>query len=234
MRQLAKRFCDAIGIPRYWILYNWQEFRVLMVRMYALLPMQRFKVKRLEQGTHLNLLFGCGETSYPGWVGIDCLFRDNVHLVLDLRRPLPFSDGIVDYCYSEHVLEHLFPDEGVRHLREVWRVLKPGGVYRLVVPNVSFFFERYLAGDDAFFRLAFPWAERPMQAIWHIANWGGIHRNILDFAELHCMGIQTGFVEIRESKANCSDISDLRIDTPDPQRVAESLYVEMVKPLPKA
>lgn len=202
---------------------------MLLVRIFALLPMQRMKVRRLERGAQLRLLFGCGETAYPGWVGIDCFMRRNVDLLLDLRRPLPFSDGTVSYCYSEHVLEHLRPEEGLRHLHDVRRILRHGGVYRVVVPDAARFFEHYLSGDEAFFRLAFPWAKRPMQAIWHIVNWGGEHRNVLDFAELYYMGTQAGFVEVRKSEVNRSVIPDLRIDKPDPQRVAESLYVEMIK-----
>lgn len=229
MREVAKRVCDALGIPRYWILDNMRELRMLLVRIFASLPVQRIKISRLERKGTLRLLFGCGETAFPGWVGIDCYLRHNVDLLLDLRRPLPFSDATVSYCYSEHVLEHLRPEEGLRHLRDVLRVLRPGGVYRIVVPDAVRFFERYLAGDEAFFRLAFPWADRPMQAIWHIVNWGGDHRNVLDFAELDYMGKQAGFIEVRRSEANRSAIPDLRIDKADAQRIAESLYVEMVK-----
>ena len=229
MRAIVKRICDALGVPRYWVLGNATELRMLVVRACAQLPMQRLKIKRMERRAPLNLLFGCGETSYPGWIGIDCLFQDNVDLLLDLRRPLPFSTSCVDFCYSEHVLEHLLPDEGLLHLREVARVLKPGGVYRVVVPHAARFFQRYVDGDDEFFRLAFPWAERPIQAIWHIVNWGGIHRNVLDFAELEHMGREAGFSEVRASEANRSAISALQIDNPSPQRVAESMYVELVK-----
>jgi len=229
MRQIVKRACDAMGIPRYWILDNMREWRMLFVRIFASLPMQQMKVRRLERVEPLRLLFGCGETSYPGWVGIDCFMRDNVDLLLDLRRPLPFSDASVTYCYSEHVLEHLSPEEGLMHLCDVLRILKPWGVYRVVVPDSARFFERYLVNDEAFFRLAFPWAERPMQAIWHIVNWGGEHRNVLDFAELSFLGTRAGFAEIRTNGANGSAIPDLRIDKADPQRVAESLYVELVK-----
>jgi predicted SAM-dependent methyltransferase len=230
MRDIAKRACDVLGIPRYWILDNMGELRMLLVRTYALLPTQRLKIRRLERTPRLNLLFGCGETSYPGWVGIDCVFRDNVGLLLDLRRPLPFSDRTVDYCYSEHLLEHLFPDEGLQHFREVLRILKPRGVYRIVVPDAARFFHRYLEGDGAFFRLAFPWAERPMQAIWHVVNFGGAHRNVLDFDEIKHMASEAGFAEVRRSEANGSCISELRIDRLQPQRVAESLYVELTKP----
>ncbi len=123
----------------------------------------------------------------------------------------------------EHLLEHLLPDERLLRLRETWRVLEPGAVYRAVVPDAARFFQHYLEGNEAFFRLAFPWAERPMQAIWHIVSWGGAHRNVRDFAEIEHMGRKAGFTEVRPSEANGSAIPELRIDKLGPQRVAESL-----------
>lgn len=47
---------------------------------------------------------------------------------------LPFGDACFDACVSNYVLEHVeFPE---RHLGEVARVLKPGGVYCFRTPNL--------------------------------------------------------------------------------------------------
>jgi predicted SAM-dependent methyltransferase len=63
------------------------------------------------------------------------VFR-HVHY-LDLTRPFPFAAATFDYVFSAHVLEHLFPPEAEDCLREVHRVLRPGGVLRLVVPDLD-------------------------------------------------------------------------------------------------
>jgi len=200
-----------------------------IVRIWSLLPVQRRRTRQLIKRDIVRLNFGCGDATRAGWISVDRIFARDIDLVLDLRRPLPLPDCSVDLCYSEHFLEHLTPDEGQLHLDEVFRVLKRGGIYRVVVPDVIEFVKRYIEGDIDFFKMAFPWADRPMQAIYSVANWNGEHRNILDLAELERMGGIAGFSRVEKSAVNASQISDLRIDTSGAQRSAESLYVELVK-----
>lgn len=45
------------------------------------------------------------------------------------------SDNSVDVAYSNQLMEHLHPDDALRQVHEVYRVLKPGGVYVCVTPN---------------------------------------------------------------------------------------------------
>jgi predicted SAM-dependent methyltransferase len=229
MKRILRAMFSYLGIPIYWLRQCASEASAAYVRIWAALPIQRYRVKSLLKRDAVWINFGCGETSRPGWIGVDRYFASNVDIVLDLRRALPLPDSSVDLCYSEHVLEHLTPEEGQSHLGEVFRILKPGGIYRVVVPDVIEFVRRYIEGDRAFFSLAFPWAERPMQAIYAVANWNGEHRNILDLSELRVMGERAGFAQIERSEAQSSAVEDLRIDTSDPQRVAESLYVELFK-----
>src|SRR3990167_2070030 len=226
MKLFFKKFFYRLGIPTYFLRDALVECRMVMIRIYGFF-LQRVKLNKIKKQNHIKLNFGCGETYYTDWVNVDSFFSKHVDLVLDLRRPLPFSNETIEYCYSEHFLEHLYPDEGLKHLEEVWRVLKPGGVYRIVVPAGIRFVEKYLANDAVFFKLAFPWEERPMDAIYHILNWGGEHKNIFDYAHLEYLGKKVGFSHIRESDVNRSAIPVLNIDKAIPQRVAESLYVEL-------
>ena len=225
----AKKFSDVSGLPRYFLQQSLFELRMAGVRLYGLTPFRYVRLRKLERQGNLRLIFGCGETRYPGWVGIDCLRNKSVDLLLDLRRRLPFHDASVEYCYSEHFLEHLYPDEARLHLAEVHRILKPGGVYRIVVPAAIHFMRKYLEGDRAFFTLAHPWEARPLDALYKIVNWCGNHRGIYDFAQIEYLAKETGFAAARECRANQSSIPLLRIDRTEPQRVAESLYAEIVK-----
>jgi SAM-dependent methyltransferase len=72
-------------------------------------------------------------------------------LVHDVRKPLPFPDGSLRVVYASHLLEHLHFEEGQRLLRECHRVLKPGGVVRMVVPDLRVIMRDYLDGkaDEA-------------------------------------------------------------------------------------
>ena len=152
-KRLGKGLLNALGIPTYWLRQCQSEFAAAGVRIWSALPVQRHRIDRIFSRSPVRLNFGCGETSRPGFDGVDRLFAKNVAIVLDLRRRLPFPAQTVDLCYSEHFLEHLTPEEGQLHLNEVWRILKPGGAYRVVVPNVMEFVRRYLAGDRAFFQI---------------------------------------------------------------------------------
>ena len=69
---------------------------------------------------------------------VDDTDRYNMRHVVSSRSRLPFRDGSVQLIYSEHMLEHMLPSEGgVNFLREAYRVLAPGGLLRLVTPDVD-------------------------------------------------------------------------------------------------
>ena len=70
-------------------------------------------------------------------------------VVHDLRRPIPVDDGSVDAVYHSHVLEHIDRDLVAGFLAEVRRTLRPGGVHRIVVPDLEAATRRYLAHLDA-------------------------------------------------------------------------------------
>jgi SAM-dependent methyltransferase len=59
----------------------------------------------------------------------------NLHIYLTDGRGLPLPDGSVGLAYSNQLLEHLHPEDAIEHLREVFRVLEPGGRYLCVTPN---------------------------------------------------------------------------------------------------
>jgi SAM-dependent methyltransferase len=71
--------------------------------------------------------------------------------------PLPFSSASVDLFYSEHVVEHL-KDEWCMHLfREIYRSLKPGGGFRVVMPDADLIYRKLIERDTVFFK---SWMER--------------------------------------------------------------------------
>ena len=83
-------------------------------------------------GLKLNL--GSGRSRIEGWLNIDVPPAD---LDMYLDWGLPFAEGVARYVYLSHVLEHFYKREALELLRDVHRVLAPGGTVRLVVPDIE-------------------------------------------------------------------------------------------------
>jgi len=66
---------------------------------------------------------------------------------LNLNRRLPYPDHSVDAIYASHVWEHLHLNVAKRVTLECARILKPGGILRVVVPDVRVFIRTYLETD---------------------------------------------------------------------------------------
>jgi len=86
----------------------------------------------------------CGDTTHPDWVNIDHLVRVPGIVVHDLRKGIPFANESVSVVYNAHFLEHLPKEQAAGFLRECRRVLEPGGIIRVVVPDLEAICRLYL------------------------------------------------------------------------------------------
>ena len=66
-------------------------------------------------------------------------------IVYNLATGIPFDSDSVDAVYHSHMLEHLDRNVAERFLMEVKRVLKPGGIHRIVVPDFEKASRAYVA-----------------------------------------------------------------------------------------
>jgi len=82
----------------------------------------------------LNL--ACGKTRHPDWTNVDKVGGTGVQ-VHDVLEPLPFDDDEFDVIYHSHLLEHLPKRFAPLFLEECRRVLKPGGILRVAVPDLK-------------------------------------------------------------------------------------------------
>jgi predicted SAM-dependent methyltransferase len=87
---------------------------------------------------------GCGETFHPAWTNVDFRACSSNVITHDLRQPLPFADARFAAVYSSHLLEHFSRPLAPVFLAECRRVLKPGGVLRIVVPDLETIARLYL------------------------------------------------------------------------------------------
>lgn len=69
---------------------------------------------------------------------------DNI-MVHNLAKGIPFESDSVDVVYHAHLMEHLDRDVATSFQLEVKRVLRPGGIQRIVVPDLEMLCNAYLA-----------------------------------------------------------------------------------------
>lgn len=82
------------------------------------------------------LILGSGSHRRPGWLASDIAPTKGTAIYVDGRRRLPFDDGSLAYVFAEHMIEHISYTDGARLVREVFRVLRPGGVLRIATPDL--------------------------------------------------------------------------------------------------
>lgn len=92
--------------------------------------------------SYLNL--GCGSRFHPAWTNVDFVARGNFVIGYDLRKGIPFPNDQFDVVYHSHLLEHFSKAETYPFLRECYRVLKPGGIIRIAVPDLERIVRVYL------------------------------------------------------------------------------------------
>jgi predicted SAM-dependent methyltransferase len=123
------------------------DLGLLGVRLRAALTGQRARIRRFvaTRASPVLLNLGAGPRGIDDshWVNVDGAPAVGVRFLVDLRRPLPFDDGAFDGVFCEHVLEHFSQADGERLAREVRRILRPGGVFRVIVPDAELVLKRY-------------------------------------------------------------------------------------------
>lgn len=111
---------------------------------------------RLPASQTLHMVnLGCGRRYDPAWLNFDVVPVDESVRAHDLQQPLPLADGTCSVVYHSHVLEHLPKDKAPAFLAECFRVLAPGGILRIAVPDLESIARLYLetltkaaAGDE--------------------------------------------------------------------------------------
>ncbi len=161
-------------------------------------PIQRRRAATLAKRKPVRLHLGSAGNRLPGWVNIDLLRPGRkLELYWDLRRGLPFKDHSVDAIFAEHLFEHLTYEQGVALMRGCSRVLVPGGVLRIGVPDLDRYVASYLGQDDLIDRVR-PGRPTRALALGEIFFLYG-HRCMYDFETLERACMESGFPTVERS-----------------------------------
>ena len=96
----------------------------------------------MEKVNYLNV--GCGRKFHLAWTNIDMVAADPAVRAANLIEGIPFETGTFDVVYHSQVLEHIPKDNAPAFLAECLRVLRPGGILRVVVPDLEDMAREYL------------------------------------------------------------------------------------------
>jgi len=105
---------------------------------------------------YLNL--GCGRRFHPEWTNVDFVSIGEEVIAHDLTQGIPFPDASFDVVYHSHVLEHFSKTAAEAFMRECYRVLRPQGVLRVVVPDLEQIAQTYLIALEQAIRGSQEWA----------------------------------------------------------------------------
>lgn len=97
----------------------------------------------------VNLACGNAFICGNGWLNFDYVSNDPNVRKANLLAPIPLPDCHVDLVYSSHFLEHIPRHMAVPFLNECFRILKPGSLIRLVVPDLEFLCRTFLSLREA-------------------------------------------------------------------------------------
>ncbi len=172
---------------------------------------------------------GCGMNLHAHFVNMDYHWTPGVDVCWDItKEKYPFTDSRFEGIFTEHCLEHISFEDCKKNLSEFFRILKPGGILRIIVPDGELYLDIYhrrKAGEI----IAMPYEEGYISTMHRI---NGIFRNhghlfIYDFETFRILLESAGFKNIIKRQFREGKNSELLIDTES--RRVESLYVEAEK-----
>lgn len=185
----------------------------------------------VPQSPPRRLNWGCGDHLGAGWINSDAKRGPGIDMVADIRAGLPLDDDSVDYAVSVHALPELSYREQLPALRELRRVLRPGGALRLVLPDLDRAIDAYREGRRDYFEV--PPEEAGSDGgrfISHIL-WFGYSRTLFtaDFGAELLERAGFGGVERCAYRRTGSPFGEIvELDN----REGESFYLEARKPRP--
>jgi predicted SAM-dependent methyltransferase len=204
----------------------------LRLRIWNRLASQRTRIRRTlsnrQRPLFLNLGSGPRGIDDARWVNVDGFRDQNVHYLVDFSRSLPFPNASFDGVFCEHVIEHFSLEDGERIAREVHRVLRVGGCFRVIVPDAEMVLRRYFDAPDEIVAWRGTGAETPMEIVNLYFRQRYEHQFVYDWPTIEKMLLRAGFAAVCRS-AFGHGCQCLPIILDDKKYEWESLYVEALK-----
>ncbi|HNZ27375.1 MAG TPA: methyltransferase domain-containing protein [Spirochaetota bacterium] len=204
--------------------------------------------------------YGCGLTAPKEWINFDssptlriqripvlgfllkkrlnAIFPKNVKYG-DIVKGLPLDNDSCDGIFCSHVLEHLSYEDFLTALKNTYKILKPGGIFRLVMPDLSVLINSYIdnkknrASDSSvkFIKslgMGLEKRDRGIKSIFVSALGNAKHLWLWDKESAICQLEKTGFTNIRVCEYNDSEDDMFKL-VEEKKRFENSIALEMKK-----
>jgi predicted SAM-dependent methyltransferase len=215
---------------RFLAIARW-DLHFLRLRIWNTLTWQTCRIRRFVSTRKcplfLNLGSGPRGVDDAHWVNVDGFHDQNVHYLVDFGRPLPFPDESFDGVFCEHVIEHFSLADGERIAGEVYRVLRLGGCFRVIVPDAELVLRSYFDTPDEIVARRGTGVETPMEVVNLYFRQRYEHQFVYDWPTMQKMLLRAGFGMVCRSVFGQGSRSSVILD--DEKYEWESLYVEAFK-----
>lgn len=185
--------------------------------------------KAISRKVFLNV--GCGPNIFDEFINLDYLWTPKIDICWDItKKPYPINNSSLEGVFTEHCLEHIPLEACERNLREFFRMLKPGGTIRIVVPDGELYLDIYQKRKQGE-KVYMPY-EQEGDYPTAMSRINGIFRNhghlfIYDFETFSFLLNKVGFKNIKQENFGHGRDQRLLIDVK--WRADESLYVEATR-----
>jgi predicted SAM-dependent methyltransferase len=182
----------------------------------------------MDEKVKINL--GSGHWKLDGWVNVDLDFASLPDVCANLATGLPFASGVARLMHTEDFIDQLELDKAAEFLKECHRILAPGGVIRVLTPDVNKLADLYLNDPDRLKELwtrhvGVPLALGTGAEILNLGMRFAGHTFLYDEETFKALAARCGF-EARRVAYQQSEIAELRgLDLRSPE-VAISLYFD--------
>jgi predicted SAM-dependent methyltransferase len=214
--------------------YLHYEFSSEEKRIVVNLPI-KFKsiIKHIDLSSVNNLCLGGGLNVFQDYLTLDIIEGCQYHH--DLTKKLPFDNESIENISLSHVLEYFERKLAASIMGDCFRVLKPGGVVRIAVPDFDIFIDAYVKKDRDFLeqkvkvngRSVDRWPGASLSdRVMHLAYGCNGHKDFYSYESLKSILQDAGFSDIRRCSFREGRLLNTEVIDNRPEH---SLYVEACK-----
>lgn len=175
-----------------------------------------------------RLNWGCGQSGEPGWINSDLKEGPGIDISCDILEGLPLESDSIDYIVSIHALPMIPYTEVVSVLKELKRVLKPGGVLRMGLPDLDKGIGAYHRNEKDYFFIPDDETKSISGKLIVQLIWYGYSRTMFTYEFAEELIQKASFREVRHCNYQETYSAFDEITSLD-NRERESFFVEAVK-----